>query len=280
MIAFPTTAATATRPRQAKRPAGAPARKPVYLNGAERLRVRANGEALAIARPRGDIARLPVSRISRIVASRLVDWDAEALTLCLMSGIPIIFLDSHGNPAGICQPRQARADSLEELIESAMNLATWPQRHENWMLHRRSIIVAEWRKRRERRGDEAWVREWQDYQRDYVHKNQLPQSVTPELSGWLLGVVAQELQARGLNTRYWGCQPEPFDLAGDLVTLLHAELHFHGERMLEAANGDLQARLRLFDGWTREHDAIVERHLFDLRKNLTQYLMPGAARWR
>ena len=125
-----------------------PARKAVYLNGIERIRVRAGADALAVVRPGRDVARLPISRISRIIASRLVDWDAEALLLCLGHGIPIIFLDTAGHAAGICQPRQLRADSLNTLIESAMDQAQWPQRHENWLLHRRSMILADWRKRR------------------------------------------------------------------------------------------------------------------------------------
>ncbi len=263
----------------ADRDARQPARKAVYLNGAERLRVRASGEALAIVRPGADVARLPIARISRVTASRRVDWDAEALILCLENGIPIIFLDAVGRPVGICQPRHLRADSLSTLIESAMEQAAWPQRHENWLRHRRSIIVAEWRKRQERNGGSAWLGEWHGYQRNYVHRNELPEAGTPEVLGWLLGLVVESLHVHSLNNRYCGCQPAPFDLATDLADLLRAELFFHGERMLKAADGDLQTQLRLFESWTREHATIIEQHLFDLRKNLTQYLTGTLSKW-
>lgn len=258
--------------RNAHQGAARPARKAVYLNGTERLRVRAGAEALAIVRPGGDVARLPIARISRITASRRVDWDAEALILCLERGIPIIFLDTGGRPIGICQPRHVRTDSLGTLIESAMEQAAWPQRHENWLRHRRSIIVADWRKRQEALGGSAWLGEWHGHQRNYVHRAEVPETTTAEVSGWLLGLVVEKLHANGLNHRYCGCQPQPFDLAMDLTELLRAELFFHGERMLEAAEGDLRAQLRLFEAWTREHASIIERHLFDLRKNLTDYL--------
>ena len=265
--------------RGARESAPQPARKAVYLNGTDRLRVRAGAEALAIVRPGGDVARLPIARISRITASRRVDWDAEALILCMERGIPIIFLDTTGRPVGVCQPRHLRADTLSTLIEGAMEQAAWPQRHENWLRHRRSIIVAEWRKRQERKCGLTWLGEWHGYQRDYVHRNELPESSTPEVLGWLLGLVVESLHAHGLNNRYCGCQPAPFDLAMELTELLRAELFFHGERMLNAADGDLQTQLRLFEAWTREHAMIIERHLFDLRKNLTEYLTGTASKW-
>lgn len=270
----------ATTPCRAGKAAAQPARKPVYLNGIDRIRVRASAEALAVARPGRDVARLPIARISRIIASRLVDWDAEALILCLNRGIPIIFLDTSGHPAGICQPRHLRADSLSTLIESAMDQPTWPQRHENWLLHRRSIILADWRKRQEYIGGSAWLGDFHAYQRDYVHRNEFPESTKPEVFGWLLGLVVETLHGHGINTRYCGCQPTPFDLATDLTTLLRAELFFHGERMLEAAADNLPAQLRLFEAWSRAHGAIIERHLFDLRKNLTHYVTGTQSKWR
>ncbi len=270
----------ATTGRSAGKAAAQPARKPVYLNGIDRIRVRASAEALAVVRPGRDVARLPITRISRIIASRLVDWDAEALILCLEHGIPIIFLDNTGQASGICQPRHLRADSLSTLIESAMEQATWPQRHENWLLHRRSIILADWRKRQEYIGGSAWLGDFHGYQRDYVHRNEIPESTKPEVFGWLLGLVVETLHGHGINTRYCGCQPYPFDLAIDLTALLRAELFFHGERMLEAAEDDLQAQLRMFEAWTRQHGAIIERHLFDLRKNLTQYVTGTQSKWR
>lgn len=270
----------ATAGRSAGQVTAQPARKPVYLNGIDRIRVRASAEALAIVRPGRDIARLPITRISRIIASRLVDWDAEALILCLEHGIPIIFLDNTGQATGICQPRHLRADSLGTLIESAMEQASWPQRHENWLLHRRSIILADWRKNQEHIGGSAWLGDWHGYQHSYVHRNELPESTKPEVFGWLLGLVVENLHGHGINTRYCGCQPSPFDLAIDLTALLRAELFFHGERMLEAAEDDLPAQLRLFEAWSRAHGAIIERHLFDLRKNLTQYVTGIQSKWR
>ena len=270
----------ATTARSAGKVNAQPARKPVYFNGIDRIRVRASGEALAVVRPGRDVARLPMTRISRIIASRLVDWDAEALILCLEHGIPIIFLDTAGRATGVCQPRHLRADSLSTLIESAMEQAAWPQRHENWLLHRRSIILADWRKHQEHIGGSVCLGDWHGYQHSYVHRNELPESTKPEVFGWLLGLVVETLHGHGINTRYCGCQPAPFDLAIDLTELLRAELFFHGERMLEAAEDDLPAQLRLFEAWSREHGAIIERHLFDLRKNLTQYVTGTQSKWR
>ena len=80
--------------------AALPARKPVYLDGVERMRVRAGVAALAIVRQGWETVRLPIARISRVIASRSVDWDSEALILCLRHAVPIIFLDTDGQALG------------------------------------------------------------------------------------------------------------------------------------------------------------------------------------
>ena len=247
--------------------AAPPARKPVYLDGVERMRVRAGDAALAIVRRGWETVRLPIARISRVIASRSVDWDSEALILCLRHAVPIIFLDTDGQALGACQSCAPKRTAFAELIEEAVDDSRWNQLRDNWLRRRRASVLSAWRTAAQSRGNPVAVGDWLAYHRDYVYRNELPGAISREIDGWLYALVTESLQKHGIPARYGDTTSTPYNLARDLTALLRAELHFHGGRMLAAADGP-RALARLFEGWARCHDALVVEHLADLKKTL------------
>lgn len=62
-------------------------RRPLYLGAAAR-RVRLDGPALCVDVEGRAAARVPLRRLSRVVAHRAAEWATPALVACLEAGVP------------------------------------------------------------------------------------------------------------------------------------------------------------------------------------------------
>lgn len=117
-------------------------RKPLYLGHAAR-RVRLDGAALCVDVEGRAPARVPLRRLSRVVAHRGAEWSTAALVTCLEAGVPVAFLRFDGMPAGVCLPAVARGseplarrlDRLERSPHGRAAFANWAAAEE-----RRAIL--------------------------------------------------------------------------------------------------------------------------------------------
>lgn len=72
--------------------------KPLYLKGAEPLKVSLDGPALKISQEGTADRRFPLRRVSRVIVSNRVAWSTRALLACADEGITVCFLSRDGTP--------------------------------------------------------------------------------------------------------------------------------------------------------------------------------------
>lgn len=70
--------------------------KSLYLNSTESLYIFIDGPALCVHQESKSLRRYPLSRVSRLVISCHVYWNAKALSKCVERGIGISYLSSNG----------------------------------------------------------------------------------------------------------------------------------------------------------------------------------------
>lgn len=108
------------------------ARRPLYLNSSEPVRVRVQPPALCIGSEHRAERLYPLRRIDRILVSGPVEWETRALLACAARDIPIVFSDDKGHT--LCRmvgPGVARG-SLPELLERLFHRPDWDARYRQW----------------------------------------------------------------------------------------------------------------------------------------------------
>lgn len=262
---------TATRPSADARSSapGAPARKPLYLTTPRPACIDASDAALVLRRDGSAPQRFPLARIERILCNRNATWTGAALALCLSEGVPIVWLDGHGHALGSTQARQTRPFAFVTALETYLELLDWQKRFGNWMTRRRLETLTAWAMRATRDGHAPEARHFETLKREYVYLGQHPQVFGAEGEGWCHSLVVGRLHREGLQSRYWGFEGIPLDLASHLASLLWAELNLDcGTLPTSAERGIVAAHL--FETWARQREARLLAHLGDLKRHLAR----------
>lgn len=105
----------------------------VYLDGRAPLHVAlASEDSLRIESDTRADQLLPVARISRVLISGAVTLDTAALRRLMRAGIPITFLDAHGQVEGFCLGTRLRRLALSQRIAEWLDRPDWPSVYQNW----------------------------------------------------------------------------------------------------------------------------------------------------
>ena len=244
-----------------------PPGKPLYLSTDKRLDVDACDNALTLRTQGSATRRIPFSRIERVICNRNAWWSGRALTHCLRSGIPIVWLDGRQQPIGSALSMHRDVNPHHVLLERYVQLPDWPQRYDNWRTRRRLETLTAWAYRLAREGRQPSAQTMQLLKREFVYKNIHPVHFPDEGHGWCTTYVVSRLQQEELRDKYWGQDGHPLSLADDLTALLWAELNFDcSASALGAASSG--TRIGLFENWINLHGHRFHVHLSDLHRHL------------
>lgn len=118
--------------------------RPLYLASGNTLRVTHDGRALRVQAAGRAPAWYAYARLSRVVSATDVDWQAAALLACMGAGVPVCFLDGHGNPHGYCYGNLRRETLLDDLLAIALDAPDWEARFRHWNcgMHRQLMLQA------------------------------------------------------------------------------------------------------------------------------------------
>jgi CRISPR/Cas system-associated endonuclease Cas1 len=108
--------------------------RPLYIEGSVGCRVVFDDPALRVVVTDKADQLFPLSRVSRVVCSGVVDWSMSALLACADAGVNVLFLAKNGELRGRwlgqSQQRQLLAQRLVDLLARPDGLG----RYENWYL--------------------------------------------------------------------------------------------------------------------------------------------------
>ena len=248
---------------------GTPARKALYLATSDPLRIDSEGEALVLRRRAVAATRHPFARIDRIVCNRHADWSGEALARCLQHGIPVTWVDGHGQLVGSAAPRLAPRHPFEILLHTYLDRPDWPARYANWLRCRRMDILVVVALRAARRNHPLAQHEFDEYKRDYVYNQHLEAVLPPIVRGWCHAFVTRRLTDLGLPGRHWGYDGQPLELADDLTGLLWAELTLECATLAAAADAP-RAHALIVESWLACHPTRLPDHLARLKRHLAR----------
>lgn len=191
------------------------------------MRVLLDGPALRVRRGGKADVLYPLRRLSRIVVSRQVNWENEALLRCLAADVPVTFLDPKGRVAGVCLGPGRRHPGLTEAWREFVERPDWHIGYRDWFtaMERKAIREAASRLNL-RLGDyrSASVRR---------HFSALLQSKCPDVEfrpailhfkGLTAALAIQVVQAAGFNPVRIGDGRERADLAHDGARLLEWDI--------------------------------------------------------
>jgi hypothetical protein len=253
----------------------APARRALYLMVTRRMLVRTGAESLGVFEGRICRGRYPLSRVSRILATRQIDWRGDALAACLARGIGIVFVDAHGNWYGSCAPALTRVSPLSELLDELVEDARWPQSFDNFMRHLRSRILLDWLTAHATSPpDTVEVVNWR---RCYVYQGQVPHALGFDYRGLLRSLVEARLHKHLIRVRYrhGDGNSEELDLADHLCGLVYGQILMHA--------GAFQFRVRDNASAIRFFEAAADDYLHtvdDALASLQRLLLDRSHKWQ
>lgn len=248
----------------------------LYLAAAEPLRVTSTGEALVISRPRcgvlGEVQRVPVARVLRVVCNDSVEWSGAALALCLQRGITVSWLDGRGAELGHLWPQRPRRTDLAEALDMlAGSEPGWSDSYRHWLRHQRLAVLQVWQGERARAGHPVGEAEWQLAKRSWVYQDELADHLPPLLHGLAAALVAHRLSECGLSSHYWCCAGEPMELVQDLTRLVWAEMNLCAGALADAVDHPREAAA-LFERWSGRCVGALHQHLANLRAHALREL--------
>lgn len=241
----------------------------LYLGSRERKRVSCTAEALVVTNARAQTLRYPVARVARVVsAADVVDWSGAALALCMRAGIPITWLDAHGQAIGSLYPSARNATPLATAVDSWLDTTEGLARYHNWLRSRRMNVLMRWGKEH---ADTITPQQWESTKREWVYGQTFQVHLPLALRHLCLAYVAAQLYQHGLSPTFWGPNPCSVDLDEHLCELLWAEINLCSGSLADktAEGADLTA---LFERWNTHNASALALHLSSLRRNAMKEL--------
>lgn len=238
----------------------------LYLAASQPLRVTSTGDALVISRADGEVWRLPVSRLLRIVCCGLqIDWSGAALALCMTRQISVSWLDDSGHALGHLWPRQPQSVELDGVLESlAADDPRWSDRYNCWLRGRRLAVLKAWGEQRALAGQPVQVSEWEQAKRRFVYLGEVAEVLLPCLGGMAAALITSRLADAGLQPRYWLVDGTAMELAADLHTLLWGEMNLCCGGLAQALERPTEATA-LFEHHAANLAGALAGHLASLR---------------
>lgn len=223
-----------------------PRRLPLYLYGRVSTHVGLDGPALLVRRADKAPGRYPLSRIARIIAGQRVEWSADALAACLRHGLPIVFLDRAGEPAGYLHATQSRPSRLDDILNELLDRPDGTQQYTLWLRAERMRILHAWRASRSAQGQAVADEAYKELVRQHVYREEAGTLGMAGAELYRSAVIAYALhhvQRAGAHAIYWGQHGVPLRLAEDLADLMALSLSLEMRGLGSAAHGDDAALL-------------------------------------
>jgi len=244
----------------------------LYLVPADTVKVSSTGEALVATRTDGEVRRLPVARLLRVVCNDRVHWSGAALALCQTRGITVTWLDGRGNALGHLWPDRAPQTDLSDALDAlAGSPGDWPSLYANWLRRQRLTVLHIWKDQRARAGWPVTEDEWNCAKRAWVYRNEAAEHLPPVLHGMVAALVASRLAGDGLLPDYWCADGSRISLAADLAQLVWAELNFVGGALAEALH-DQRNAAAMFERWSVRCADMLQLHLASLKAQAMRQL--------
>lgn len=116
------------------------ARLPLYLGSRARVRLD-DGPSLVLSAAGRAGSRLPLNRISRLIAPVNCGIDEAVLIACARKGIPVLWHEHDGTPlAQLVTASRPHRLRWEERLLAAVARVDWPERYGNW--HKSQLRMA------------------------------------------------------------------------------------------------------------------------------------------
>jgi len=248
-----------------------PGARCLYLGSRERKRVTCTAEALVVTNASAQTQRYPVARVARVVShADLVDWSGQALALCMRAGIPITWLDTHGQPVGSVYPQIRPTLSLQTALEVWSEHEQGVQRYQNWLINRRMAVLMQWHGQH---ASSISPQQWENTKREWVYQAQFSVHLPLALRGLCLAYVAAQLASVGMVPTLWGPKLEGMDLDEDLCQLLWAEMNLCAGTLANKVQEDA-TRIAMFERWSTQNAAALCVHLAHLHRTALKALHP------
>lgn len=115
--------------------------RPLYIEGCPGCRVVLDEPALRVVVPEQSDRLFPLSRVSRVVCSGVVDWSMSALLACADAGITLLFLQKNGEVRARWLGQSGVRQSLTQRVVDLLVRPDGLSRYENWSLAMEKLAV-------------------------------------------------------------------------------------------------------------------------------------------
>lgn len=237
-----------------------PDRRPLYLVPRDRVQVRCNGEFLSVQQRGHGVRQYAVRHLDRVACNHLVDWEGDAMTLCLHHGVTVSWLGAHSQLLGHCMPTVIDTHPLHACLERMVESTGAEQRWDNWFRHRRMHVLSAYATRRQAASDEISERDWRELKRQYVYWRQVPPQLHPDLLGPFQAMLVARLAREHVQTTYLCRSGHVLDLLDDLTLLVWGEVNLES-RGLGVVIADRRLQWQFVESWQREHPTVLSDHL-------------------
>lgn len=121
--------------------------RPLYIEGVAGCRVVLDEPALRIVVPEQSDRLFPLSRISKVVCSGIVDWSMSAMLACADAGIMLLFLHKNGEIRAQWLCQEGVRQSLTQRVLDLFARQDGFSRYENWYLAMEKLAVRSFARR-------------------------------------------------------------------------------------------------------------------------------------
>lgn len=201
--------------------------KPCYLVGRTGMCVNLDGPALSVMQPYKARQLVPLSRVSRVIASGPVELSTEALLACAERGITITFLHADGQIRAYLFGDSPRRDGLWQRLRDFLDRPDWEERYSDWKRAMDSRLRRLLCQRLDLSLDAYSLseieRHFQDYQVEQIGSHQRG-FIVGRLHGMTAALVAELLAEVGLGAEQQRALGNRIDLPGSLARWLLLDL--------------------------------------------------------
>lgn len=236
-----------------------PQRKAIYLLSAKEQRIENDNQRLLITNENYAPQPIPFNRISRILSGANTQWKGKSIAACLARDIPIIWLDQSHTPVGDAHPLHREKGELHQTLLNYLDHPDWRMCYGNWLKSRRMAIISQLRQQRI-----LGLFEYECLKREYVHRNNPSNRPQPAIRAACQAIVNQQLAEWRSQTRYWGLEGEPLELASDIAELIAHEYHLSQTQPKKTVSEQIQH----LEAWWKNNQINLQRHFNELRKHL------------
>jgi len=202
--------------------------KPLYILNESVPRISTQGSALRIECEQQAPAVMAIRYISQVVAPATARWTPRALSLCMRSGVPIVFVSDHGHVLGFLHgtgshQRSGLFDRLRELLAQPNGRRIYSVWWKSMESRQRCRLAGQLRIPPDRHRCRS-LRRAMERARHARASTTLVRVVEQTWKRGLSGLVAELLPDQGLDaTRRRALWPQ-LDPTSDLITLLEWSL--------------------------------------------------------